>query len=112
MSQMMNVVLSVDSAMNLIEKAIIEGSFTGQKIGGYILPCGDKKCEVAVFEKHYYRAGNRLTLTVTVDDFGSYTRVALTGGGGGEGLFRFDWGASDNFENTVTEALSEYIVNR
>ena len=60
---------------------------------------------VLVFEKHYYRAGNRLTLTVTLDDFTGRTRVHCASGGGGEGLFRFDWGAGDSFEGVVHDAL-------
>ena len=58
---------------------------------------------VAVYEKHYYRAGNRLTLTVVLDDFTGRTRVHCIGGGGGEGLFRFDWGArSPSRESSTT----------
>ena len=32
----------------------------------------------------------------------------LIGGGGGEGLFRFDWGAAESFEGVVHDALSHY----
>mgnify|MGYP000364439711 CR=1 FL=1 len=28
--------------------------------------------------------------------------------GGGEGLFRFDWGAAESFEGVVHDALSRY----
>lgn len=58
---------------------------------------------VAVYEKHYYRAGNRLTLTVVLDDFTGRTRVHCISGGGGEGLFRFDWGRrSPSRESSTT----------
>ena len=60
------------------------------------------------YEKHYYRAGNRLTLTVVLDDFTGRTRVHCISGGGGEGLFRFDWGAAESFEGVVHDALSHY----
>ena len=65
-------------------------------------------CLVSVYEKHYWRAGNRLTLTVTVDNLQGRTRVYLVSGGGGEGLFRFDWGASQSFESVVQDALAPY----
>ena len=62
-----------------------------------------------VYEKHYWRAGNRLTLTVTIDNMSGRTRVHTVGGGGGEGLFRFDWGASQSFEGVVQDALAPYL---
>ena len=65
-------------------------------------------CVVAVFEKHFFRAGNRLSLTVVLDDFTGRTRVHCISGGGGEGLFRFDWGAAESFEGVVHDALSHY----
>ena len=52
--------------------------------------------------------GNRLTLTVVLDDFTGRTRVHCISGGGGEGLFRFDWGAAESFEGVVHDALSHY----
>ena len=61
---------------------------------------------MSIFEKHYWRAGNRLTLTVTVDNLQGHTRVHLVSGGGGEGLFRFDWGASESFVSSAIDALS------
>ena len=65
---------------------------------------------VLVYEKHYWRAGNRLTLTVVLDDFAGtdVTQVHCAGGGGGEGLFRFDWGAAGSFEDAVHRALEAY----
>ena len=82
---------------------------TGEEIDAYAIthPSGGR-CIVLVFEKHYYRAGNRLTLTVTLDDFTGRTRVHCASGGGGEGLFRFDWGAAESFEGVVHDALGPY----
>ena len=93
------------TAADLAIRAIEGGSFTGELIDRYQISDGDKTCIVLVFEKHYYRAGNRLTLTVTLDNLSSVTRVHLVGGGGGEGLFRFDWGAAESFEQCVVDAL-------
>lgn len=67
-----------------------------------------RSCLALVFEKHYYRAGNRLTLTALLDDLSGVTRVHLVGGGGGEGLFRFDWGAAEDFAAVAAEALRPY----
>ena len=96
---------AVDCA-NRIREAVFD-SVTGEEIDAYAIthPSGGR-CIVLVFEKHYYRAGNRLTLTVTLDDFTGRTRVHCASGGGGEGLFRFDWGAAESFEGVVHDALA------
>ena len=100
---------AVDCA-NRIREAVFD-SVTGEEIDAYAIthPSGGR-CIVLVSEKHYYRAGNRLTLTVILDDFGGGTRVRCIGGGGGEGLFRFDWGASESFEDVVHRALAPYRI--
>ncbi|WP_313162580.1 DUF6054 family protein [Sedimentibacter sp.] len=36
------------------------------------------------------------------------TKVHCISGGGGEGFFRFDWGAAESFEYCVENALSKY----
>lgn len=62
-----------------------------------------------VFEKHFWRANNRLTLTVTVDDLDGTTCVHWVGGGGGA-LINFDWGAADSFERELTRVLNPYRI--
>ena len=103
--------LLLEECDRLIYDAVVGGSFTGECIDRYQLtaPNGGS-CIVVVYEKHYYRAGNRLTLTVTMDDFQGYTRVHCVGGGGGEGLFRFDWGAADSFAQVVESALAPFLI--
>jgi len=51
-----------------------------------------------------------LTLTVVIDDLTGRTRVHSVSGGGGEGLFRFDWGAS-KISGVVAGALALYRVS-
>ena len=61
-------------------------------------------------EMHNWRASNRVTLTVTVDDFTGRTRVHTVGSGGGEGaFFRFDWGASASFAGLPQKALADFL---
>ena len=81
--------------------AAVTDSITGELVDHYELTHpGGGTCVVAVYEKHYYRAGNRLTLTVVLDDFTGRTRVHCIG--------RFDWGAAESFEGVVHDALSHY----
>lgn len=100
--------LGLNQARDLIESTIVDGSLTGEMIDQYQLKKEDCTCIVMVFEKHYYRVANRLTLTVILDDFNGMTKVHMIGGGGGDGLFRFDWGAADSFQDSVLSALEPY----
>lgn len=105
------VALNIQKTLEVIDNAVVNGSITGECIDSYKLavPNGGN-CVVLVYEKHYYRAGNRLTLTVVIDDFEGKTRVHCVSGGGGEGLFRFDWGAAESFSSVVWDALAEYRI--
>ncbi len=103
--------VSPDEAIDLIDKEIINGSITGEKIDEYVSDMGNgTKLTVSVYEKHYYRASNRLTLTVVADNLRGRTHIHVVGGGGGQGLLRFDWGASGSFEDTVMDALYKYVI--
>lgn len=110
---MLNFYVSVspDEAIDLIDKQVINGSITGEKIDEYVSDMGNgTKLVVSVYEKHYYRAGNRLTLTVISDNLRGKTHIHTISGGGGQGLLRFDWGASGSFEDTVMDALYKYVI--
>jgi hypothetical protein len=109
MNETFFVLLDMRAAMDVIDNAVVGGSITGERIDQYGQAApGGGGFVVMVYEKHYYRAGNRLTLTVTVDDLTGKTRVHCVGGGGGEGLFRFDWGASKSFAGVVQQALAQW----
>lgn len=111
MAETFNVSIPYDEALSLINREVVDESITGERIDYYSLTGpNETHCIVAVYEKHYYRAGNRLTLTVTIDDFKGVTRVHSISGGGGEGFFRFDWGASESFAGVVRKALHDYII--
>ena len=102
------VTLGINAAADEIYKAVVEGSVTGECLDRHTVAMPQGSVTVMVFEKHYYRAGNRLTLTAVLDNAQGATRVHLVSGGGGEGLFRFDWGASESFEEVVVSALRPY----
>lgn len=96
----------------MVGTTVTASSITGEEIDRFdaVTPEG-RQFGVRVYEKHYYRAGNRLTLTVTADDAEGVTRVHLVGGGGGEGLFGFDWGAAGSFENSAAQGLQPYALD-
>lgn len=103
--------LPIKDAFKMMDNAIINGSFTGERIDYHVVKADEKHISiVAVYEKYYNRAGNRLTLTVCMDNMKDATQVHCIGGGGGQGLFRFDWGASDSFKTAPRTILGKYII--
>lgn len=105
------VTLGLKEAIELLDEGIVEGSFTGERVDYYVVHADNNHSViVVVYEKHFYRAGNRLTLTVVIDNISGITNVHSIGAGGGEGLFRFDWGASEKFTNAPREILAKYII--
>ena len=65
---------------------------------------------VLVFEKYYMRVSNRAALIVIIDNLKGYTDVRVVSTGSSQGMiFAFDWGASDNFVNSVASLLEDYI---
>lgn len=62
-----------------------------------------------LFEKYYMRVGNRATLTVLANNIEGVTTVHLVAGGSSSSvLFRFDWGACEDFAKLAQSALKEY----
>ena len=103
--------VSPQEAVDLVDKEIVNGSITGEKIDEHICTTENgREFRVVVYEKHYYRADNRLTLTLTVDNLQGVTRVHAVGGGGGRGFLRFDWGASNSFADSIERALYQYKI--
>lgn len=88
-----NVNLAPQVAMQMIDNGIVNGSLSGERIDYYeVHNTAGYLCITAVYEKFYYRAGNRLTLTVIIDNMRGTTHVHAIGGGGGNGaFFKFDW---------------------
>ena len=103
--------LSMQDTAALIDDTIIRGSVSGTLIDRFVANRPDgTHCLLSVYEKHYLRAGNRLTLTVTLVNFFGHTRVHMAGGGGASGVIRFDWGAASSFNQSVVQALSPYMI--
>ena len=102
--------VSVTEAADRIIDSIANNTASGELVDQHVLHQPNGNCRILVFERYYWRASNRVTLTVTVDDFTGRTRVHTVGSGGGEGIFlRFDWGASESFANLPRKALADCI---
>ncbi|MCR8643043.1 DUF6054 family protein [Paenibacillus sp. N1-5-1-14] len=65
-----------------------------------------------VFEKYYMRTSNRAALVVLIDNVQGVTNVRVISTGSSEGVFfKFDWGASANFVDSVENILARYIIS-
>lgn len=63
---------------------------------------------VMVFEKYYMRTSNRASLTVVIVETDGIVTVDAIGSGGGQGaLFRFSWGADEDFVGTAAGILRQ-----
>ena len=71
-----NVNLAPQVAMQMIDNGIVNGSLSGERIDYYeVHNTAGYLCITAVYEKFYYRAGNRLTLTVIIDNMRGTTHA-------------------------------------
>ncbi len=103
--------ITPEEAGEIVARKVL-GSFSGEVLDKYVRRVGDKQVVMMLFEKHYMRSSNRATLTFLADNLDGRTKVHLSAGGGGEGLFfRFDWGAGSSFANLGRDALKDYICN-
>lgn len=61
-----------------------------------------------VFEKYYFRAGNRAALVVIADNLQGVTEVRIVATGSGRGVFfKMDSGAATDFALSVEEILAD-----
>lgn len=64
-----------------------------------------------VFEKYFFRVGNRAALVVIADNINGVTDVRVIATGSSQGMiFNFDWGAADSFAYSVEDILKDYII--
>lgn len=76
-----------------------------RRVNGQMLIC-------MVFDKYYMRTSNRASLTVTLLSDGDMIYADAIGSGGGEGaIFRFSWGADENFAGTAERILRSIGLN-
>lgn len=98
-------------AMNAIEAYIMREEVTGTLVDWYVRLVGEHEVHVIIFEKYTMRTTSRASLTVTIDNFGGDTKVHAVASGGSAGPhLHIDWGARENFLNSVEAALGDSII--
>ena len=108
----LNVNLNPSDAARVVSSYIEKSGFTNETTGQHQSSSQDgKEAIMLVFEKYFMRNSSRASLSVMIENLKGYTTVHATGSGGGQmTFFRFDWGASDSFENLVAKALNDYRI--
>ena len=90
----------------LLTREVQSSGFTCELIDSVTRTWGGMTFTVLVFEKYYMRTSNRASLTVVVSGANGSVAVDAIGAAGGQNaLFRFSWGADENFAGVVAEIL-------
>jgi hypothetical protein len=104
--------LSPSEAANVVYEFVNNAGITTECVASYNNISQDgREVVFLVFEKYYMRNSSRASLSVVFENINGQTVVGYSGSGGGESaIFKFDWGAKDNFANLVMEALGNYRI--
>ena len=74
-------------------------------------PGEGKYIAIMIFEKYYFRSENRAAMTVIIDNFADTTSVTAVAAGSSQGIiFNFDWGAADDFAESVRKFFKDHII--
>lgn len=100
---------NVDDISRLLQDGVTSSGFSCELIGSSERTVGESKAVLLVFEKYYIRSSNRASLSIMLTQVYDTVYVDAVGAGGGQSaLFRFSWGAEENFVNLVRDILSGY----
>ena len=101
--------LSVEQAVNLIEKSNLGASFVIREIRNIQFP-ENKKCVVIIAEKYFYMVNGYVSVTIIIDNAGENTRVQICTSGAGEGIIGFEYGREEKFYNQIENLFEKYII--
>lgn len=90
---------------NVLNQKILDSAMSMELVGETNWQQGGVTVLTRVYEKYFIRAGNRATITITMVQSGGVLYISGISAGGGQGpIFRFSWGAEEDFADDV-EAL-------
>lgn len=100
---------SAEQIAALLSKEVLSSGMSCELVDRIHRTVGDSEFYVMVFEKYYWRASNRASLTVAISGAGESVYVDAIGSGGGQGpIFKMSWGAEESFVDTVRKILAPY----
>ena len=89
-----------------LANGVLRSGLSCELIADVTRMAGGAKVRIMVFEKYYMRSSNRASLTVALTSAGNDITVDAVGAGGGQGaVFRFSWGAEENFVSAAEKVL-------
>lgn len=98
--------VSVFQTCATIKNEVNNLGFTVELVGESKMVSDDFHVFMFVYEKFYYRASNRASLSILVGGNANESKVECVSSGAGQGLlFRFSWGADKNFVNGLRRIL-------
>ncbi len=96
----------IKEIVDYLIKGVQDSGFSNELVHSITRESGNEKTYLLVFEKWYYRTGSRASLTVLVTESYDTVIVDAIGAGGGQGfIFKFTWGAEENFVGVVRDLL-------
>ena len=96
----------ITEIVKYLESGIESYGMTNQLVHAINRGTEDNRVYLLIFEKWYYRTSSRASLTVMVTQNEDQIIVDAISAGGGQGLiFRFSWGAEENFVGVVRDLL-------
>lgn len=97
-----------DAIQNRLHQEIMGSAVSMNLVDESYVTMESTRVLTRVYDKYYFRANNRASLTVVVVSDGYAVSVTAIGSGGGTGVFfKFDWGAENNFVQTVARVMQE-----
>ena len=97
----------VSAIADMLQREITESAMSCELVERADRFAPEMKAILLVFDKYYMRTDNRTSLSVMVSGGGGVVNVDAAGSGGGQGaLFRFNWGAEEDFVDVVRDILS------
>jgi hypothetical protein len=96
----------IEEMVNYLKEGIQNSGMSNELVHSVTRDSNGSKTYLLVFEKWYYRTSSRASLTVMVTENDETIYVDAISAGGGQGLvFRFSWGAEENFVGIVRNLL-------
>lgn len=98
--------ISVFQTCATIKNEVNNLGFSVELVGESKQSSDDFHVFMFVYEKFYYRASNRASLSILVTGNTNESRVECISSGAGQGwFFKFSWGADKNFVNGLRRIL-------
>ncbi len=98
-----------DLVLKLLDDEIIESAVSMECVDSSDYCIGDINVSIRVYDKHFYRNGNRASLNLTLIGKEDDLFVCAIGSGGGSGVFfNFSWGAEESMTSLVEKILEDY----